>query len=88
MKSITYEEAYERAKEGKIVIAAYEGDFENEAENILTLNDLSDYEGDKTVVFGYDEEAEIEAEAIFESLREEVKDYLHRLLVNENIPSW
>jgi len=91
MKEITYEEARERIKDGLVVYAAYDKDSDGEygdEENVLTLTDLAGFKEYDDVSFRYDDEAEKEAEEIFASLKEDVKVYLHRLLVNENIPSW
>ncbi|MDR0286815.1 MAG: hypothetical protein LBI03_03780 [Clostridiales bacterium] len=90
MKEITYDEACERVEDHMIVVVS-DGKFEDfwsDIESIYTLDELENYKGEKDVLFGYDDVAEKEAEKIFDSLREEVKEYLYRFLLNENWLLW
>ena len=81
MKSLTYSEAYDRLENGQIVIVS--NNHEDDKERVLISADLEEYINED-VSFLYDDVAEAEAESIFQSLREEVKDYLYMLLLSEN----
>ena len=83
---ITQAEAQERANESLIVYAfPYEDDDEEYEEVDITGKVLLSEEYGDEVRFGYNKEAEEEAEEIFNNLRSEVKKYLHHLLlVSEN----
>jgi hypothetical protein len=83
VKIISYTEAQERIKQGRIVVVSFNSESGCEDERVLTAEDLMNYENDD-VAFVYDDAAEAEAEEIFSSLREEVKDYLYMLLLTEN----
>jgi len=83
MKVISYAEAQERIKEGKVVAVSFDSDSGCEEEQVLTVDDLMEYEN-VDVNFVYNAAAEEEAETIFSSLREDVKIYLYMLLLTEN----
>jgi hypothetical protein len=86
VKIISYQEAWERIESGKIVVATYESDCGCEIESLLDIDSLKAYADDNEVFFGFDVEAEKDAERIFDSLKEETKEYLYRLLLTDNNP--
>jgi len=57
MKVISYAEAQERIKKGKVVVVSFDSDSGCEEEQVLTVDDLMEYEN-VDVNFGYDAAAE------------------------------
>ena len=87
MTFITIDEAQQRVDEN-LVVFAFEDATNDEDYSMVNINSsepLVDHY-DENARFGYDKEVEQEAEEIFNSLRDEVKEYLYRLLLAENNP--
>ena len=84
---LAFDEAQKRADENLLVYAFPDADNDDDCEMVnISRDELLVDSYDEDTRFGYDKEAEGEAEKIFNNLREEVKEYLYRFLLTDNNP--